>query len=80
MINIKVEPVEVDIGIKIEEIVTRGGEALPWYTGDYTVVPDFNPQVLATANRSMKQDIEIEKIPMTEVSNTYGTTFILGGK
>lgn len=48
------------------------------YTGEYDVIPKINPQQLYTANKSMKKDVTVWGIPNTEVSNPYGTTFIVG--
>lgn len=69
-----IKQVEIDVGV-----VTEGGGALPYYKGSYDVTPDFSAQTLPTKNKSMSQDLIIEKIPMNEVSNPFGTTFILGG-
>lgn len=48
------------------------------YDGEYTVIPTLENQTLATADKLMKQDVTIEKIPHYEVSNNAGgTTFII---
>ncbi len=47
------------------------------YDGEYTVIPTLENQTLATADKLMKQDVTVEKIPHYEVSNNAGgTTFI----
>lgn len=90
MIVLEIEPIEVDVGIElapieneleleIGEIVTQGGDAFPWYEGDYEVEPDFVKQTLPTKNRSMAEDVLILEIPTHEVTNDYGTTYIVGG-
>ena len=48
------------------------------YTGDYTVKPKVVAQVLPTANKSMKYDVDIQAIPYYEVSNISGKTVIIG--
>ncbi|MFA6873509.1 MAG: hypothetical protein WCQ86_05970 [Bacteroidaceae bacterium] len=42
----------------------------PPYSGDYEVVPNaFSAQVLPTANKSLMQDVVVQKIPYYETSN-----------
>ena len=48
------------------------------YDGEYSVIPTLENQTLATADKLMKQDVTVEKIPHYEVSNNAGgTTFII---
>lgn len=56
-----------------------GGDRLPDYNGEYEVTPDEEEQTLFTKNKSMKDDVIIKAIPTYEVSNSTGTTFIIGG-
>lgn len=65
----------VNVGIKNE------GERLPYYDGDHTVTPIVaNDITLATANRSMRENITVNKIPSYSVENpSGGNTFIIGG-
>lgn len=50
------------------------------YHGDYDVTPAIEAQSLATKDKRMLDDVTIKAIPTYEVSNTSGTTFIIGGK
>lgn len=50
------------------------------YDGPYAVTPaTYREQVLATKNRSMREDVTVGKIPVYEVSNvTGGLTLTIG--
>jgi hypothetical protein len=50
------------------------------YDGPYEVIPDaFEPQILATKNRLLKQNIFVSGIPYSETSNAAGgKTFYIG--
>ena len=40
------------------------------YSGEYEVVPSaFNTQVLPTANKVLKKDVTVQKVPYFETSN-----------
>lgn len=54
------------------EIQEGSGGTLPYYDGDYNVVPKVTNQVLETKNKSMRDDVTIEEIPYAEVSNPQG--------
>ncbi len=57
-----------------------GGSATPPYTGETRVTPKFEEVTLATKNLRMPDDVVVEPIPITEVSNPAGgITFIIGG-
>lgn len=50
------------------------------YEGSYTVTPKISEQKLPTKNKFLIDDVIVEKIPITTVSNTSGgTTVIIGG-
>lgn len=71
---------ESDQLINMEIIDSGGGGELPYYEGDYHVIPKVGEeQVLQTAFRSMREDVTVEEIPNERVSNQFGTTFIIGG-
>lgn len=57
---------------QIESIYTED------YTGDYSIIPSINGQVLETAGMRLKDDLVISPIPTFAVSNISGTTFIIG--
>ena len=60
-------------------IVEGGGGALPYYNGEYIVQPEFEKVILQTKNKSMRDDVQVLEIPISEVGNEYGTTLIIGG-
>jgi hypothetical protein len=50
------------------------------YKGSYEVTPRLEEQTLPTALKVMRNDVKINKIPITKVSNTSGgNTVIIGG-
>ena len=70
---------ELDLDITIEEspiinltIEEGSGGTLPYYDGDYNVVPKVTSQVLSTKNKSMRNDVTVEEVPYAEVSNPQG--------
>lgn len=50
-----------------------------WYEGEYEVTPSVDPQVLETAQKTMKRDVEIKAIPFFNVSNSSGGTTVYIG-
>jgi hypothetical protein len=50
----------------------------PDYTGEYSVKPKVDEQILPTEHTSMQSDMTIEPIPYHEVSNEYGITVSIG--
>lgn len=52
---------------------------LPWYEGEYVITPRFTEQVLETKQRSMSENVTVEKITTLEVDNEAGgVTYIFG--
>lgn len=49
------------------------------YYGPYQVTPSVEPQTIPTRSRVMVDDLQVTEIPFFEVSNTAGTTVIIGG-
>jgi hypothetical protein len=49
-----------------------GGDALPWYEGEYVVTPKVHAQTLETRNKSMRENVSVEAIPYSEVTNPSG--------
>lgn len=69
--NVKVKLSEVDnFKISFGEVIQGG--CFPYYDGEYTVTPKPTSQTLETANKSMRQNVEIEEVPYAEVSNPEG--------
>ena len=54
------------------------GSGTDVYPGPYDVVPEINPQYLATQGKYLKDNLTVWGIPFTEVSNEHGTTIIIG--
>ncbi len=65
----------IDFGILTE----RKGDKT-YYGGPYTVTPRTYSQKLEIADKTARQDIDIEKIPTYAVDNAKGTTFFIGDK
>ena len=62
-----------------QTVIQYIGEANP-YTGDYTVDPDFDGQVLQTRQKYMRDNVTITPIQVESVSNpTGGRTVYIGG-
>ena len=50
------------------------------YTGDYVVDPDFEQNILPTRNKTLTQDVTVNAIDVSRVSNTSGgVTVYIGG-
>lgn len=61
-----------------ELIESISGSELPDYQGEYTISPGFEPIVLDTDEKSMREDILIQPIQVNEVSNpSDGKTLII---
>lgn len=70
------EPAELDVGDAV--IIS---DVYPEYDGPTTVVSRIGEeQVLKTALRTVMQDIEIERIPVWEVSNPAGGVTVTIGR
>ena len=66
--------VDLDTVIKVEYIT---GDM---YDGPYEVTPTLETQMLATRNKTMRDDVTVFEIPYAEVGNTAGgTTATIGG-
>lgn len=75
-LRVRDEPV-VTLRVRDAVIVPTGGEP---YTGEYLVTPDFTSQTLPTQNKVMRDDVTVEAIEVSRVSNTAGgTTVYIGG-
>lgn len=66
-LDIRLNDAEIDL--EIEEGI---GGRLPNYNGNYTVIPKTYEQTLETENKSMVDDVVIEKIPYSVVENASG--------
>lgn len=76
---IPVIELEVEENEEIDLSVIEGEMPDP-YNGDYTVFPKIDmEQTLKTKNKSMIDDVHVMEVPISEVSNKYGKTLIIGG-
>lgn len=69
---------KISLGFGEVQTVTElvGGEI---YTGNYSVVPLVEPQILATKYKVLNDNVTIHEIPYAEVSNdSGGTTATIG--
>ncbi len=75
-INFSVKSEENRITVEKASVVYMGGEP---YDGEYEVIPRLTQQILETKDKLLEQDLVIEKIPITSVSNqSGGNTIIIG--
>ena len=67
-------------GIRVS--VGQGSETMPAYDGEYTVVPSLRePVVLATAQKALRNNITVERVPVSETLNgSGGITIAIGGQ
>ena len=81
-INIKAPVIEVDTDdflLDIEFGIGGGGGTFPYYDGPYEVDPRKVEQILATKDKSMKDDVIINPIYYAETSNlSGGLTAVIG--
>ena len=53
---------------------------LPYYDGEYNIVPDWNDIILETEQKSMAENVTVQKIPYHETTNlSGGITVTIGG-
>jgi hypothetical protein len=66
-------------GKMIGKVKTAETKPLPYYEGEYVITPKFTDQVLETKQKSMSDDVTVEKITTLEVDNEAGgVTYIFG--
>ena len=72
-IQSNIQPLEFSIE------TSGGGGHFPYYTGSYTVEPRKVQQILPTRNKSMREDLVVNEIYYSEVSNpSGGNTVVIG--
>lgn len=90
ILNVVFEQVTADIQVSFEtdkafradfgEQYEMLPEDIPMYEGDHEVIPSFADQMLDVSGLLMREDIKIEQIPVSRVSNNAGgMTVIIGG-
>lgn len=81
-LNDGVIPIDVDLTVSECLDITfdaSAGGRLPYYDGDYVVVPRKIEQELETKNKSMHENVVINAINYSETINPYGgETVIIG--
>lgn len=71
---------EQKVKVSQDVIIVPVYKDAPLYEGEYEVTPKLEEQTLSTTNKMMKNDLKINKIPITTVSNSSGgNTVIIGG-
>ena len=71
---------DVEPMVGIMDSPTGDGKELPYYYGDYVVVPKMVSQILNTENRSLFEDVIVTSIPYKEEENAAGgLTVTIGG-
>ena len=73
------DTISLDVGFDNAQIITVTPDRKDFYEGEYIITPSVESQTLETADRLMKDNLEILAIPYFEVSNEYGNTVIIGG-
>ena len=69
---------EIDVELDTAIIVYED-EAEP-YSGNYSITPDFETQVLQTQGKRMRNDVTVVPIPVSRTTNlSGGTTVYIGG-
>lgn len=62
------------------ERAEAAADAIAPYEGEYTVKPDFAVQTLPTTDKTLRDDVTVEAIEVSRVSNQAGgTTVYIGG-
>lgn len=80
MINLKINPEDIHVKLEIKEYIgCENSGNIPIYEGEYQVIPKANEQTLETKGRKMRENVTVNKIPMYEFSNNFGTTVVIGG-
>ena len=71
IVRVKVQRTSHIVNANVTTQITVGGK-LPYYEGDYVVIPKTVDQNLATENKSMRKDVTVKEIPVESVSNPQG--------
>ena len=77
MIGVRILP-QTTLGVKVGGEFYRVGD-YEFFDGPYKMKPTFENQTLQTKNMAMKDNVEINPISITKVSNqSGGNTVIIG--
>lgn len=75
--HVSVSPISLSAGVSLGKVIVIHSDA-PDYEGEYEVTPSIEAQTLNTKNTTMREDVEIHKIPYFDVANEYGRTIYIG--
>ena len=81
----RLQEIDIDSVMLSQEIdvkqdgITINVYDVPFYEGEFSVSPKFTEQILETAQKILKEDVRVEKIPYFEVSNNSGGTTVTIG-
>lgn len=65
---------------KVSAQIAGSGADYEVYTGAYNVAPDFDGQALSTRGKIMTDDVTVQPIAVSRVTNTQGgRTVYIGG-
>lgn len=77
-VNLEEEQVDIDVSFSEKQVVLHS-DVEP-YDGQYEIEPTFTPQVLLTSGKRMLNDLSINEIRVSKVSNPFGgNTVCIGG-
>lgn len=74
------DDIDMHVPAKAAAVVYLGGDTCERYVGEHDVVPNFEQQVLPTKDKKMSEDVTVQAIPVSTVSNlSGGNTVFIGG-
>lgn len=63
----------LDVELELGTIIEKSSEI---YDGPYEIKPKHNEQILNTKDKTLKDDLTVEEIPYSEVTNPQGGTTV----
>jgi len=71
---------EVQLEVKFESLQVLHIDDADYYEGSTFIIPDFIGAMLETANKKMRTNVIVSRIPVNTVTNPQGgNTVIIGG-
>jgi len=74
---VSISPLSLSADVSLGRVTIIHSD-MPDYDGEYEVTPSIEAQTLNTKNTTMRDDVEIHKIPYYDVVNQYGRTIYIG--
>lgn len=74
---VSISPISLSADVSLGRVTIIHSD-MPDYEGEYEVTPSVEAQTLNTRNTTMRDDVEIHKIPYYDVANEYGRTIYIG--